>query len=177
MAEPLHGSFVIRRELMASPLEVYAAFTEPERRSRWVRLPGKPDPQNEYRSQPGVAEILRSSMRLEGRIEGIERRTRLVRGVPGRQVVFSYEAVVDDVMRWVSLVSVALGGAIPDEAALPDEAESCCLTWTEQYLLLAITGDGSGDVAHLRGGTELQLNGLQQAVGTGDRRPGHGYLS
>jgi len=154
-AEPLHGVFVLERDLEASPLEIYAAFTDPGLRARWVRLPGKAEAENEYRSQLGETEVLRSSMRLEDRVEKIERRTRLVDTVPGQRVVFTYEAVVDDVVRWVSLVAVTLR----------DAAQGCVLTWTEQYLMLVVTGDGAGDVAHLRGGTELHLNGLRAVAG------------
>ena len=85
----------------------------------------------------------------------IERRTHTVRLVPGRLVVFSYEAIVDDELRWVSLVSVALA----------EQGAGTRLTWTEQYALLVRTGDGAADVPHLRGGTELQLNGLAVALG------------
>ena len=40
------------------------------------------------------------------------------------------------------------------------------LTWTEQFAFVALTGDGDDDVAHLRGGTQLLLNGLAAALGT-----------
>lgn len=35
---------------------------------------------------------------------------------------------------------------------------------TEQYAFLEVTGAGEDDVAHLKGGTELQLNGLLAAL-------------
>ncbi len=39
------------------------------------------------------------------------------------------------------------------------------MTWTEQYTFLVVTDDGADDVAHLRGGTRLLLNGLAAALG------------
>ena len=38
------------------------------------------------------------------------------------------------------------------------------LRHTEHYVFLAWTGDGRNDVAHLKGGTRLQLNGLLAAL-------------
>lgn len=156
--EPLHGTFVLDRELRSPPVEVYAAFAESDRRARWVRLPGKADPGNRYYVGLGGTEILRSTMRIGDSVERIERRTRTVQLVPGRLVVFTYEAVVNDQVRWVSLVSVGLRDS-------REQAAGTKLTWTEQYVLLVMTGDGADDVAHLRGGTGLHLNGLSAALG------------
>jgi hypothetical protein len=61
---------------------------------------------------------------------------------------------VNQQVRWISLVTVLLREHRPGTV----------LTWTEQHALLVITGDGTNDVAHLRGGTELHLNGLGVAL-------------
>ena len=61
---------------------------------------------------------------------------------------------MDDVTRWVSLVTVLLS----------DDDTGCLLTWTEQVTFLTRTGDGSDDFPHLRGGTALRLNGLSAAL-------------
>jgi len=39
------------------------------------------------------------------------------------------------------------------------------LRHSEHYVYLAYSGDGAQDVAHLKGGTRLQLNGLAAALG------------
>lgn len=70
-----------------------------------------------------------------------------------RAAVFA--AFADDVTRWTSLVTVTLEDA--------DDGGST-LTWTEQVALLASSGDGSADLAHLRTGTTLRLNGLPAAL-------------
>jgi hypothetical protein len=68
--------------------------------------------------------------------------------------VFGYDSLVDDVVRWTSLVTVLIE---------PDGAGSR-LDWIEQVAFLARTGDGSADLPHLRGGTILRLNGLPGAL-------------
>ena len=57
-------------------------------------------------------------------------------------------------LRWTSLVTVQLHG----------RSAKTQLDWTEQAAFLALTGDGGADVAHLRGGTRLRLNGLDAAL-------------
>lgn len=161
--EPLHGTFVLDRELSSPPMEVYAAFAEADRRARWVRLPGKVDPGNRYDVSLGGTEILRSTMRIGDSVERIERRTHTLQLILGRLVVFTYEAVINDQVRWVSLVSVGLRDS-------REQAAGTKLTWTEQYVMLVMTGDGADDVAHLRGGTGLHLNGLSVALGEGSAR-------
>jgi uncharacterized protein YndB with AHSA1/START domain len=84
--------------------------------------------------------------------------------VPDRRLVLSYRAVVDDVCRWTSLVTIEVE---PAEIESPTPATR--LTWTEQYTFLVVTDDGADDVAHLRGGTRLLLNGLAAALGATGR--------
>ncbi len=47
---------------------------------------------------------------------------------------------------------------------LSADAGGTRLRHTEQYAFLAATGTGKDDVAHLKGGTRLQLNGLLAAL-------------
>ena len=75
--------------------------------------------------------------------------------VPGSRLVFGYELLLNDVRRWVSLVTVEL-------SALP--ADATRLRHCEQYVFVAYSGDGAHDVAHLAGSTRLQLNGLAAAL-------------
>ena len=67
---------------------------------------------------------------------------------------FRYAVTVNDIRRWVSLVTIEL---CPQDAGTH-------LRHTEHYAFLAWTGDGRHDVAHLKGGTRLQLNGLLAAL-------------
>ena len=75
-------------------------------------------------------------------------------GVPMEPGELKEEVQVNDIRRWVSLVTIELR---PRDAGTH-------LSHTEHYAFLAWTGDGRHDVAHLKGGTRLQLNGLLAAV-------------
>ena len=57
-------------------------------------------------------------------------------------------------MRWASLVTVLLAA----------EGAGTWLEWIEQAAFLRYDGDGSADVAHLRSGSVLRLNGLDAAL-------------
>jgi hypothetical protein len=76
----------------------------------------------------------------------------------GSRVVFSYSVTVDGVRRWTSLVTVSLSAL-----ALPS-GDGTRLRHTEQYAYLAYDGDGTQDIAHLKGSLPLQLNGLAAAL-------------
>ncbi|HLI01251.1 MAG TPA: SRPBCC domain-containing protein [Acidimicrobiales bacterium] len=71
-----------------------------------------------------------------------------------RRLVYSYTFELDGRRRWASLVSVELFGS----------GDGTRLRRTEQYAFLEVTGAAEDDVAHLKGGTELQLNGLLAAL-------------
>jgi len=151
----LHGTFALEVTLDAAVSAVFAAFEQPALRHRWIRLPGTPAADDGRAVPPGGLETLRSTVAVGDRIERIERRTRFLRMVPDRQVIFTYEAHVDDRCRWLSLVTVELDPERPRTR----------LVWTEQYAFLEFTADGQDDAAHLRGGTRLQLTGLALALG------------
>ncbi|MCK6064923.1 hypothetical protein E4V99_16795 [Microbacterium sp. dk485] len=87
--------------------------------------------------------------------EALEYRSHYLDIVPGSRIVFTYESIIDDVVRWASLVTVLLA----------DAAAATLLTWTEQVAFLVRTGDGSADLPHLRGGIALRLNGLSAVLG------------
>ncbi|WP_088288524.1 hypothetical protein [Kineosporia sp. A_224] len=137
-------------------VDVYAAVEQPEARHRWLRLPGRPEPTVDVELRPGATEILRSTLTVGDRAETVERRTHVLEALQGERLVLSYQAVVDGVCRWVSLVTVVTG---------PSPGTGTTLGWTEQYAFLRVTGDGGDDVAHLRGGTRLMLTGLALALG------------
>ena len=148
----VHGSFRLDVDVEAPLAQVYAAVEQPHLRGRWLRLPGRPEP-----SGPAAdgGEVLRSSLMIGDAVERLERRTHVAELRPEERVVLTYTAVVNDRIRWVSLVTVEFLAQAPGTH----------LTWTEQYAFLEMTGDGRDDVAHLRGGTALQLNGLAVSLG------------
>ena len=144
-------------EVEARPADAYAAFIQWQTRRRWLRLPGKAGPVPEQDYQTDASETLRSVFSINGLTQSIERHTHVLDLVPDQRLVFTYRAVVDSVCRWISLVTLEVD-------ALRESGAS--LTWTEQYAFLVVTGEGADDVAHLRGGTQLQLNGLAVTLRT-----------
>jgi len=156
----LCGSFTVERDLAASPDQVFAAYAEPGLRRRWLRVPGDAtEARYELDFRPGGREMRRGRFApsgVAGTEELIEYRSVFWDIVPAARIVFGYELVLDGTRRWASLVTVEL-------TPLPGE-QGTRLRHTEQYTLLAYTGDGADDQAHLRGGTQLQLNGLAAAL-------------
>jgi uncharacterized protein YndB with AHSA1/START domain len=160
----LHGTFAVAVETDARPDDVHAALVQGQQRCRWLRLPGKPESAPGVDSAldyaVGVSETLRSSLMIGEVRQYVEQQTHVLDVVPDRRLVLSYRAVVDDVCRWASLVTIEVE---------PTDVESLQpgtrLTWTEQYTFLVVTDDGADDVAHLRGGTRLLLNGLAAVLG------------
>ena len=150
----LHDTFTLSRRLDASPHSVFAAFADTAIRRRWLRLPGS-GATYEHEFRVGAGETAFSGFTSMGITpERLEYRSRYIDIVEDRRIVFEYESSVDDLLRWTALVTILI------EA----DGESTELHWTEQVAFLALTGDGSTDVAHLRGGTSLRLNGLAAAL-------------
>ncbi len=152
----LHGSFRLERVLAVAPAQVFAGFADEALWSRWTRLPGPAHTAwSELDLRPGGSAVARNTFTAGGRAERLENRVRFLDVVPAARLVYAYEAVVNDVCQWASLVTVELRAAGADGTAL---------TWTEQFAFLEVRGDGADDVAHLRGGTMLRLNGLELAL-------------
>ncbi len=158
--DALTGSFAVERDLALPPERVFAAYAEPGLRRRWFRIPGDPDRhRHELEFRPGGVEISTGRFApsgVDGTEELIEYRSVFWDIVPAARIVFGYELAVDGVRRWVSLVTVELSAL--------DGGAGTRLRHTEQYTLLAYAGDGRQDIAHLQGGTQLQLNGLAAAL-------------
>ena len=151
----IHGSFTLPFELSAPPARVFSAFAELPLRTRWFRLPGKAETiDHELDFRVGGGEIAGSAFAAAGVTERLEYRSHFLDIVPGERIVLAYEFALDGRRRWVSLVTIELSPA----------AGGTALTWTEQYAFLAVTGDGSQDIAHLQGGLRLHLNGLASVV-------------
>ncbi|MDG4795853.1 SRPBCC domain-containing protein [Micromonospora sp. WMMD1082] len=150
----LHDTFTIARHLDVPSNEVFAAFADAAIRQRWFRLPGS-EAGYEHDFRVGGGEVARSIFTgLDTAPERLEYRSRYIDIADGHRIVYSYEAVVDGELRWTSLVTVLLDA----------ETDGTRLTRTEQVTFLRYTGDGSADLAHLRGGSVLQLNGLDAAL-------------
>jgi len=153
----IHDTFSITRSFEVDRAGVFAAFADDRRRRRWVRMPGR-GATYDHDFRVGGGEDARSTFALPGApTETLRNRSRYLDIVPDRRIVFVYEAIVDDVTRWASLVTVTFEDA-PEGGAT--------LTWTEQAAFLVRTDDGSADLPHLRTGTALRLNGLPAALDT-----------
>jgi uncharacterized protein YndB with AHSA1/START domain len=126
--------------------------------ARWFRVPSRPEEAHyELDFRVGGHENARGAFAPygdSGDVERIEYRSTFLDIVPGERVVRSYELLLKDVRRWVSLVTVELA---PHDGGTR-------LTHTEQYVFLTYTDAGEHDVAHLKGSTRLQLNGLLAAL-------------
>ncbi|WP_370617164.1 SRPBCC domain-containing protein [Mumia qirimensis] len=150
-----HDTFTVTIDVPAPPTRVYEAFADPDVRRRWFRLPGR-DATYEHDFRVDGGESARSTFQtLDGATERVAYDSRFVNLVPARQIVLTYETHVDDVLRWTSLVTVALA----------PEGDGTTLRWTEQVAFVTPTGDGAHDLPHVRGGIRLQLNGLAAALG------------
>lgn len=156
----LHGSFTVERDLAAPPGRVYSAYADFAVRRRWFRMPGDPlRGSHELDFRVGGHEAASGVFAPAGEAEeALSYRSTFWDLEPGARIVFSYSVTVDGVRRWASLVTVSLS-ALP----LPP-GNGTRLRHTEQYAYLAYAGDGAHDVAHLKGGLPLQLNGLAAAL-------------
>lgn len=152
-----HDTFTILRHLDVPPDEVWTAFADTEIRRRWFRLPGSAA-SYEYDFRVGGGDTARSTFTaLDSVPERLEYRSRYIDIAGSHRIVYGYEVVVDGELRWTSLVTVQLGA----------ETDGTGLEWTEQVTFLRYTGDGSVDLAHLRGASMLRLNGLDAALSSG----------
>jgi uncharacterized protein YndB with AHSA1/START domain len=152
-----HDTFTVSRHLEVPRDEVFLAFADTAIRRRWFRLPGS-GASYEHDFRVGGGEIGRSTFTgLDKAPELLENRSRYIDIAADHHIVYGYEAIVDGELRWTSLVTVRLDA----------ETGGTRLEWTEQVTFLRYTGDGSTDLAHLRGASVLRLNGLAAALHSG----------
>jgi uncharacterized protein YndB with AHSA1/START domain len=145
-----HDSFTLTRHFGAPPAAVFALFAETELWLKWFRMPGSAAIY-EHDFRVGGVDLARSAFtHPDGHVERLQSRAVYFHIEPDRRVVYAYEAIVDDLPRWASLVTVELH---PDESGTE-------LAWTEQVAFITATGDGRDDLPHLRGGLQLRLNAL-----------------
>ncbi len=152
-----HETFSITRDFEASRADVFAVFADDRLRRRWFRMPGTGSVYDHDFRIGGGEEASSTFTMPDGPAQELRNRSRYLDITPDRRIVFVYEAIVDDVTRWASLVTVTLADA---------EFGRSRLTWTEQVTFLTRTGDGSADLPHLRTGTTLRLNGIPGALKT-----------
>lgn len=149
----VHGTATITRDLAHPPERVFAAFAEPEIRDSWFRMPGQTGRELDFR--PGGGESASAVTAIAGTTEHLEWRSHIFDVVEDRRIVFAYEIVVNEVRRYVSLVTVELA----------PEAEGARIEYTEQFTVLVFTDtDGTQDAAHLKGSLPFLLNRLEAAL-------------
>lgn len=151
----LHGSFTHSRVLAAPRQEVFAAYADLDVRRRWFRIPSDPESaHHELDFRVGGGELARGRFAPSGVPETVEYRSHFSDIVPDERIVYTSELRLNGGLRSVSLSSVELS----------DGTDGTRLTYTEHYVFVALTGDGSADRAHQEGGTRLQLNGLEAVL-------------
>ena len=150
----------MERDLAAPPDLVFSAYADVSVRRRWFRMPGSPaDAYHSLDFGVGGSEVSRGVFAPLGELGPAERisyRSVFWDVVPGSRLVFGYELMLNDVRRWVSLVTIELSPVA--------SVAGTRLRHSEQYVFLAYAEDGAHDVAHLKGSTQLQLNGLAAAL-------------
>jgi uncharacterized protein YndB with AHSA1/START domain len=150
-----HETFSVTRTFDADSATVFSSFADERIRRRWFRLPGSGATYDHDFRVGGGEDASSTFVMPDGREERLRNRSRYLDILPGRRIVFVYEAIVNEVTRWASLVTVILNDA---------SDRGSTLTWTEQVVFLARTGDGSADLPHVRTGTSLRLNGIPGAL-------------
>ena len=151
----LQGSFTQTRSLGAPPDRVYTAYADLAVRPRWFRIPSDPEAaHHELDFRAGGGEVARGTFAPAGVPEHVEYRSQFFDIAAPQRIVYAYEVILDGRRRSVSLATVELA----------PEAGGTRLTYTEHYVFVAYSGDGSADVGERKGGMRLQLNGLQSVV-------------
>lgn len=149
-----HETFVISHFLPAPPNEAFQAFADTAVWRRWFKLPGSgASYDHDFRIGHGDTA---TSVFAPGDMppESLRYQSRYIDIVPARRIVYNYQSLVDDVLRWTSLATVEFDAG----------QGGTQLRWTEQVVFVKLSGDGSHDLPHLRGATRLRLNGLLAAL-------------
>lgn len=162
----LHGAFTFESLIGAPVSMVWLSLVRADRRSQWLRLPGRPGPGAPVDLRPGARETLTAHASIGDIVQTLERNTHVVDIVPEHRLVLAYRAVVDSQPRWASLTTLRLDRS-PDDHPDLVPGDLTRLTWTEQYAFLQ--PPGTDDIAHLRGGTRLLLTALAVALGATPR--------
>lgn len=134
---------------------MFAAFSDEQVWRRWFRLPGSGATYHHEFLVGGGEEASSIFRGLDSPPERIHYRARYLDIVSDARIVFVYESIIDDILRWTSLATVLIADDVDGGSRL---------SWTEQVAFLTRTGDGSADLPHLRGGIALRLNALAAAL-------------
>jgi uncharacterized protein YndB with AHSA1/START domain len=148
-----HETFTVTSKVEAPPETVFRAFADPERRRRWIRMPGSGARYSED-FRVGGSDVATSTFRLPEGEQRLLNTATYLEIVPDRRIVWAYTAAVDDVDRWASLVTVELD----------EDDGGTTLSWTEQVAFLVASERPEDDLLHLRGAIRLRLNGLAAAL-------------
>jgi uncharacterized protein YndB with AHSA1/START domain len=152
----LTGSFTLPLELELPPAAVWRLFSELPLRRTWMRMPGPSrTATHELDFRVGGIERMTNAFVAGERAEELENIAAFVDIVTNERIIYTYRAVVDDLVRWVALVTIDLAA----------REGGTRLEWTEQYSFVTLsTPDGVDDERHLAGGTRLRLNALLMAA-------------
>jgi len=154
----IHDSFTLARHYDATPSAVFDLFADETAWRRWFRMPGSAA-MYAHDFRVGGSDHATSEFRMpDGRIERLENSATYLAIERKQRIVYAYEARVDDIPRWASLVTVEL---IPD-------ADGTELSWTEQVAFLE---HGPDDLPHLRGAIQLRFNAMKLALNAGTSTP------
>jgi uncharacterized protein YndB with AHSA1/START domain len=155
----VHGTFSLDASFSVPRHRVFAAFSDMALRQQWFRLPGATvDTPHELEFCVGGHELARSTFLETGTREELEYHARFYDIIVDERIVLTYEVHLNGRLQWISLLTIEMAGSDNDTTRL---------RWTEQYAFVNPSGDGERDVAHLLGGTRLQLTGLKLAVEAG----------
>lgn len=150
-----HDTFTLDRRFDATPAQLFALFADEPTWRRWFKMPG-PQAGAAYSHdfRVGGEDLASSEFRMpDGHVERLQNRATYLAIDVDRRISFAYVAIVDDVPRWSSLVTVELDA----------DGDGTRMTWTEQVAVLH-PSEGGQDVAHLRGAIQLRFNAMTLAL-------------
>lgn len=136
----------------ASPARAWEAYTRPDLRRRWMRMPGVRDVEELDLTEGGHERLTSVFAIEEDRRERLEYASHFLEIVAGHRITWSFAVRVDGLLRVASLATVRFGGDV-------DSAE---VVHEEQFTVFAATPEElAAGVAERRGSTRLQLNGFR----------------
>jgi uncharacterized protein YndB with AHSA1/START domain len=153
-----HDSFTLTRRFDAPPAELFALFADETRWQRWFRMPGSGATYAHHFRVGGGGAATAEFRMPDGRVERLENVASYLVIETDRRVVYAYVAIIDDIPRISSLVTVEFA----------EDAGGTRLSWTEQVAVLQPSDEnGDQDVAHLRGAIPLRFNAMTAALASG----------
>jgi uncharacterized protein YndB with AHSA1/START domain len=141
---------------------VWRAFSQLEFRDRWFTMPGERHTRtHQLDFRIGGEEVTRGVFDNVGTIENLEHRTRFVDIVEGQRISSFYEFRINDVLKFVAILSVRF-----HEVETVTAVGGTMVSYTEQYQFFDVLGDGSAERGEREGGTRFYLRRLAIAVET-----------